>query len=350
MTGMGSMTSSSTGVSFHRDTHIGSQRIPLKAFLLYCADSLGGPAHPALEPSEELMRLRDHFLRAGVRAVTDNDRTTRWIQLGVRPAVGSTAHRELSARIKCVVERLLAESGIENFFFMHKAPGLRLRFEAAAECRSEVRDLLSREIAQWRSDGIVEAFQPGMYEPESELFGGARSMQYVHALFTIDAIAWLEYHAADMEERDRIGTRWMHSLSMLRDVFDGLGILGWEDIGVWELVGRRLGRGLHAEVIRSREFEELAADVGAAWVRLDQTSEDLPAAATLSAYHRESLRAAAEQWRTGYFETDRAVIGPRAAAALYVIFHWNRGAMSAPHQALLTEALTRSRGLHDERL
>jgi hypothetical protein len=54
---------------------------------------------------------------------------------------------------------------------------------------------------------------------------------------------------------------------------------------------------------------------------------------------RDALRSAAQGWRTGYFESGHAEIGPRRAAAHFVVFHWNRGRFTAARQRLLTEAL-----------
>jgi hypothetical protein len=51
------------------------------------------------------------------------------------------------------------------------------------------------------------------------------------------------------------------------------------------------------------------------------------------------VRELAADWRTGYFDTEHAELGPREAAALVTIFHWNRGALSPLRQGLLAEAL-----------
>jgi hypothetical protein len=52
------------------------------------------------------------------------------------------------------------------------------------------------------------------------------------------------------------------------------------------------------------------------------------------------LRAAAQDWVESYFEVSGALIGPREGAAFATVFHWNRGAISAGVQALITTALS----------
>lgn len=63
-------------------------------------------------------------------------------------------------------------------------------------------------------------------------------MRYVHRLFTVDALAWLAF----------IGSRpcppWAFSLAMISGLLDGLEIVDWEDLDLWERIRRQAYRTL----------------------------------------------------------------------------------------------------------
>ncbi|MGW0513959.1 lantibiotic dehydratase C-terminal domain-containing protein [Streptomyces corchorusii] len=70
-------------------------------------------------------------------------------------------------------------------------PGLRARFRAAEPSGAEdLRAALLRRLDPGRQGGHSWARPvPGVYEPETYLFGGPRSMPWAHALFTADSRA-----------------------------------------------------------------------------------------------------------------------------------------------------------------
>jgi thiopeptide-type bacteriocin biosynthesis protein len=241
--------------------------------------------------------------------------------------------------------KLIAAGEARSFFFMHKPPGLRVRFDAG---RPDA-EALRRELTHCFDDLDGQLRPPlcGRYEPETYLFGGPPSMRYVHDLFTADSLAWLDHHdtiaAAAMTAPEEGGPEpvsdWRLSLYLLGELLCGLGVVGWEHRGVWQVVrddtGRRLGADLDDDARRA------AAGILAAWQAggpglLAPVPPERRAAIQA---HGEAVRRAAERWRTGYFESGDAVIGPRRAAAHYVIFHWNRGRLSLARQSLLTHAL-----------
>ncbi|MFE1449808.1 lantibiotic dehydratase C-terminal domain-containing protein [Streptomyces olivaceoviridis] len=114
---------------------------------------------------------------------------------------------------------------------MHKPPGLRARFRAAEPSGAEdLRAALLRRLDPGRQGGHSWARPvPGVYEPETYLFGGPRSMPWAHALFTADSRTWLDVHTAVAGAPAPPG--WRVSLTLLHAVFDGLGIVGWEHVG-----------------------------------------------------------------------------------------------------------------------
>jgi thiopeptide-type bacteriocin biosynthesis protein len=291
-------------------------------------------ALPPLPDGDAYAAARRTFLAAGLRALRDERRPdSGWTQVNVTPD-GARAWPALYRRLADTARELTGSGAADDFFFLHKPPGLRVRFHApgpagAAALREELVRLLDRERGGWAPP------VPAVYEPETYLFGGDRSMECVHRLYTADSLAWLDHHTGTRPPAD-----WRVSLTLLRAVLDGLGVVGWEHRGVWQAVREETGRRL-AGGLRGTDRERAAAGVRAYWEQSDQGRlEELPAAwRARVAAHRDALRAAAERWRTGYFESGEARIGPRRAAAHWVVFHWNRGRFSAARQGLLTEAL-----------
>jgi hypothetical protein len=130
------------------------------------------------------------------------------------------------------------------------------------------------------------------------------------------------------------------SLALLRTLFAGLQIIGWEDVGVWAHVRAKAGRRLGDDKDALPIYSAVAQEICDVWSRRDQIEKSLnPAAKMIVARHDQALHAGATQWRTGYFSQPNACIGPRAAAAFFVIFHWNRAGLNPMEQALLAESL-----------
>jgi thiopeptide-type bacteriocin biosynthesis protein len=322
---------------------VGDRVLPLWQFLAYCASTVTAELKDKGDDySQELRRVRDVFVRAGLEGLAAEPTTGAWLQIGIRPSEDLALRRELCQRIAGVARGLLSESAVDNFFFMHKAPGMRLRFERGRNSPHGLEEALYEEIADWRAEGLVEGVEPGVYEPESQLFGGQTSMKYAHALFTVDSLIWLDYHALAIPDGEDSDAAWLVSLASLAAVLDGLDITGWEDLGVWNHVREATRRHLAEDATSLPEYAEVARSVRAIWSRRDQLLELLhPDVRAIVEDHYGTLEAAAGQWRSGYFATRTACIGPREAAAFYIIFHWNRAALSTVRQALLTESLSR---------
>jgi len=188
-------------------------------------------------------------------------------------------------------------------------------------------------VASWLAGGLVRRVTPGCYEPEETLFGGALSMHGVHRFFTADSLGWLDHHQCQLPD----WPSWLVSLHAIRALLDGLQVVGWEDLGVWSVVRTRGGRRLPAPVLQSSEFHGAATGIQAAWGATQQHSDQDALPPSLTEY-RNAVEVAAREWH-GCFDRGTAELGPRAAAAMAVVFHWNRAALPRPRQALLTEAL-----------
>ncbi|MCK7626058.1 thiopeptide-type bacteriocin biosynthesis protein [Streptomyces sp. RS10V-4] len=298
---------------------------------------------PVCADEAELPGARTAFLAAGLAAVRDRAADAAWVQCNLAPAPENRPGAY--ARLNAVAREMLDGGRARNFFFVHKEPGLRVRFEAPEDGdREALRDDVARRFAA--CGGWREAPRSAVYEPERYLFGGSASMPYVHRLFTADSLAWLDHHARYPGPEGQAAA-WRLSLLMLREMLAGLGVVGWEHRGVWEAVRENTGRRIPAA---ARDGH--GAGGRAAWDRAAEGIREFwqrPADGMLAAFPEErrdalaeraaAVGAAARRWRAGYFEAGAATTGPRRAAAYAVIFHWNRARMPFARQCLLTDAL-----------
>ena len=154
-------------------------------------------------------------------------------------------------------------------------------------------------------------------------------------------MTWLEYHSSDAGVAEA-SPAWLVSLATLATLLTALDITGSEDLGVWNDVRMRWGRRLDADADTSPIHAEVVDGIRNLWSYRDSIVELLnPELRDLVKRHAEPTRAGAAAWRAGYFDRAEAVVGPRAGAAVYAIFHWNRGMLSTLDQALVAEALAR---------
>ncbi|GAA0647950.1 hypothetical protein GCM10010174_84190 [Kutzneria viridogrisea] len=302
---------------------VAGNRLPLAEFLADCLDPVG---------DAELLAARLTFLAGGLDALRSAG-APRWTQLGLG-GVRAALYPELA---RCA-RSLLARGEVTDFFFMHKPPGLRVRFAAAQGRAAAVREQVRREADRWRREGLVAEVSPGLYEPEAHLFGGPASMRHVHRLFTVDSLAWLD-HLAVAEGR---APNWVVSLLMLRSVFSGLEVAGWEDRDVWARVRDCAHRTLPGE-LTTGPTATACRELRARWRAPEELRAALPERAQeVLRAHDAAVRPVLADWRTEYFASERARVGPREAASYHVVFHWNRGRLTGGRQALIAEALAGS--------
>ncbi|WP_019971813.1 thiopeptide-type bacteriocin biosynthesis protein [Mycobacterium sp. 141] len=313
-------------------------------FIAYCTDSDEAARRlQKLFHHDQLVRAKSAVFDAGLYSLSRKSR--RWVQIGIRPAADQVSLRRVYSSVSGLAENLLLSGAARNFFYMHKPPGIRLRFEASDDASiNTVRLGIDDVMQRMKRDRLIVNIQSGVYEPETYLFGGSASMDHVHGLFTIDSLFWLRHHAEIPQEISRSLPVWLISLELLHGVFDGLGIDGWEATGVWDCLRTEAGRCISGEVKALSDFTEVAGALSAQWwdrANLLDTAD--PESAELITRHREALRVGARRWKEAYFATTSTELGPRQAAAYYVIFHWNRAGMTPEKQALFAESLAEMR-------
>lgn len=312
---------------------VGDRQLQLTDFLLQCAQSIN-EQHSS--PNRELSDLRDAFLEAGLTALRARTRPSSWVQMGLQVPHGRP-HPELYRRLASTARQLLEQPTVANCFFMHKPPGLRVRFETTESALEQ--DIYER-VALWVEEGLIERVVPAVYEPEAHLFGGPVSMRSVHRLFTIDALAWLDFHTLAGATGEQPGPAWALSLVMLRALFDGLEIVGWEDLDVWDRVRSQTGRRLGEQALAHDGLGAVASTMRAAWADHRWLLTQLPLRTReIAEAYRSAIVPEAARWRSDYFATRQAYIGPREAAAYFAVFHWNRAGLPSVRQALVAESL-----------
>ena len=272
----------------------------------------------------------DAFLSGGLAALRDPEPSRDWVQVGLAPREHHWP--AVYAGLDRIAAELLDGQIATNFFYMHKPPGLRVRFEAPPGQRPLLHDELHTRLELLRPH--LDQLAPGIYEPEQLLFGGPASMSYTHRLFTADARAWLGYH-----QLAEPPSGWAFSLALVRQLLNGLRIAGWEDLEVWERIRRQAHRVIPA-AIAPEKVNSAGAGIRAVWSDPDLLRSKLPEPALLLVDRWGTvLRDVARHWQTEHFEGTKALIGSREAAAFVTIFHWNRGRLSALTQALVAAAL-----------
>lgn len=254
-----------------------------------------------------------------------------WLQFGLVPHPERTG--TLYPALDAVAREAVRDGLVGDFFFMHKPPGMRVRFEAAQGAAPVLRE----RLRDWRDEGLLADWRHGVYEPESSLFGGPASMRSVHRVFTADSLAWLGYHRLVLEG-GKPGPAWAMSLLLIRSLLATLRIVGWEDLDVWERVRRH--RRLAPAAATDPRLLLLAQALRTAWPSQAALAAKLsPEAVELAEEYEKAVAGEGERWYGDYFESGSAVMGPRAVASYVILFHWNRAKLPAWRQALLTEAL-----------
>ncbi len=105
----------------------------------------------------------------------------RWQQHNVTFASRESAQRAIAERIAPVLLAAEGDGQLAGWWFMNKQPWpLRYR----ADDPSPAVEAMLSDLVQ---DGTVVSWLPGVYEPETEAFGGAAAMEVAHELFHRDS-------------------------------------------------------------------------------------------------------------------------------------------------------------------
>lgn len=117
-----------------------------------------------------------------------------WLQINValerKEGDALPCARALFKQLFPLINELRYHKVIDTFFFMRKPPDLRLRF-LVNDPEGSILTQLEHILSKLKDNGFVKYFFPSIYEPEIHQFGGIEAMDFVHAYFETDSIAWI---------------------------------------------------------------------------------------------------------------------------------------------------------------
>ncbi|MFJ9361448.1 thiopeptide-type bacteriocin biosynthesis protein [Streptomyces mirabilis] len=308
---------------------VAGQGLTPAEFVHRAADHLDGRSSTEDDPA--LRQAVQKFLDAGLSALVPSH-TPQWVEYRLHQPDG--INPRLYAALAALARELLTGAA-EDFFFMHKSPGLRVRFRLPD--RPERPDALSAvesHLTHWQHEGLIHGWSHAVYEPEAHIFGGPTSMESVHRIFTADSLAWADFWSTDALRRPV----WALSLLMIEGLFDSLRIVGWEDRDVWDRLRRQGQRSFPGE--KPDGWPDLRKKIQHLWSepgRLHTTVESW--GSPYAGAFRSAVQQEAPVWFDRYFTTAEAYVGPREAAAFLIVYHWNRARLPFTWQCAITEAL-----------
>ncbi|WP_404949021.1 methyltransferase, FxLD system [Streptomyces sp. ARC14] len=111
----------------------------------------------------------------------------RWQQHNITFPDRDTGRRAVTERLAPALLAAEADGQLGGWWFMNKQPW-RLRYVA-----DEPAPIVLAVLDEWVADGTAQSCTMGIYEPETEAFGGADAMTAAHALFHEDSRHLLTY-------------------------------------------------------------------------------------------------------------------------------------------------------------
>ncbi|MGW7711682.1 thiopeptide-type bacteriocin biosynthesis protein [Streptomyces sp. NPDC054771] len=308
---------------------VGDDRLALPVFLRRMADQLEGRKVPG---EAEVRRLTSLFLGAGLPVLRSAHMHSSWLEY--RVPVPEDRRVVWYAALQRQVTAMRDRGELENFFFVHKEPGVRIRFQVGPVAQQSVAGQLATWLDTLKARGLIETWCSSVYEPEQYIFGGPASMRSVHRLFTIDSLVWLRHLSADRPS----GSAWALSLTLLKSLFGELGVLEQEDRDIWDRLRRQTHRQFHGA--KPKNWERISAGLRRLWCLPAELRPllQLPERSLLDDF-RTDVAAECEVWREEYFLTSGARVGVREAAAFFTVFHWNRARLPLDWQTAICESL-----------
>jgi thiopeptide-type bacteriocin biosynthesis protein len=262
-----------------------------------------------------LVGARDAFICAGTAAIHDLDRQRRWLQFSI--AVDTDGWQQIvRSDVGNRIRAWLQDRPGRGFFFLHKAPGLRVRFCGVDDgCAPVLNEALDGLLA----DGAITAWTSGPYDAEVTQFGGVTGLSLTHRWFTAESFAVLDHHRWRLHGTARIGSG-LFSLMLIDRLLRRL-CDDWERWDVWCKLS-----------LTGRLAVDAARTVSPSRAR---------AARVLLSHPSRILAAASEPERKLFARYDAALdeIVPDLVAAVdaglllwglreilpfWIVFHWNR--------------------------
>ncbi|MFF2657297.1 methyltransferase, FxLD system [Kitasatospora sp. NPDC058032] len=251
----------------------------------------------------------------------------QWRQYGIEFTDPAAAERTAALELAPALNRAQDEGLLDNWWFIRKPPGLRLRYRAADPEPDLVPRLLTALAAGWT---------PGIYEPETLAFGGDAAMEAAHALFHHDSRQLLARAAAD--HPPALGRR-EQTVLLFSAMLRAAGLDWFEQGDTWHQVAALRPRAA-APAGRSDTHDRAIRRL----MTVDPTGvPDLLPPLWMVAFETTGQRLAALA-RHGQLER-----GLRSVLAHHFIFHANRAGLSSTDQAALAALAVDTVFHHPER-
>ncbi|MFF3257795.1 thiopeptide-type bacteriocin biosynthesis protein [Streptomyces sp. NPDC002932] len=277
--------------------------------------------------------------QAGREALARHAATTDWWQAYLHFTDWADADTTFTAHVLPVLREAEAAGIIDGWWYTRKHPcwRLRLRLEPKAGTKLTLGDSFDRLV----SDGHLQRWWPGIYEPETATFGGAASMTAAHALFVTDS-----REAPQLRQRGdlTVGPREL-SVLLCTIMMRAAGLEWYEQGDVWHRVITEEHRSAVSDVpadrldARAQEIRPLLFADSDVLLRPGGLLEPVAEWAAAFRTTGQELRRAVQAGTL-----DR---GLRQVLSYHVIFHWNRLGLSMRSQSVLAWA-ARAAILHKE--
>ncbi|MFE1906127.1 thiopeptide-type bacteriocin biosynthesis protein [Streptomyces gardneri] len=279
------------------------------------------------------------YNQAGREALAQHDPTTYWRQAYLHFTDWTHADTTFTTHVLPVLQAAESAGTIDGWWYTRKHPCWRLRLRLQPEPGSK--PAFDESFDRLVSDGHLQRWWPGIYEPETPAFGGEASMTAAHALFIADS-----REASRLRQRDNltVGPREL-SVLLCTIMMRAAGLEWYEQADVWHRVITEEHRSAVSDVPRDRldaRAQEIRPLLFADCDVLLRPGGLLELVSDWVAAFRgtgHELRRAVQDGTL-----DR---GLRQVLSYHVIFHWNRLGLSLRSQSVLAWA-ARAAILHGE--
>ncbi|MGW0489087.1 thiopeptide-type bacteriocin biosynthesis protein [Streptomyces olivaceus] len=268
--------------------------------------------------------------QAGREALARHAATTDWWQTYLHFTDWSNADSTFTAHVLPILREAEGADAIDGWWYTRKHPcwRLRLRVQPVNGDKLAIEDGFDRLV----SEGHLQRWWPGIYEPETPAFGGTTSMTAAHALFVTDS---REIQQLRQRNDFTVGPRELSVL--LCTIMMRAARLEWYEQGdVWDRVITTEHRSAVSDVptdrlnARAQEIRPLLLADSDALLRPGGPLEPV---AEWAAAFRSTGQALAHDVQDGTLSR-----GLRQVLSYHVIFHWNRLSLSMRGQSILAWA------------
>ena len=254
--------------------------------------------------------------RRDTRELRHRADSREWMQADCAFSGPGAPWRELAA----FVGMARAEGRISRTFFVRHPWGIRLR-QSPVDRSGDVEVDLAAWLAAAEQDGRIDSWRFGIYQPETDRFGGRSGMALAHGHFDADSRAVLAYETLSVGAQKAI-PRTLFSLTIINDLFAHSVVDRAQLRKVWRDIRRALCHDLPQTSRPGAAMHDQTA--------LDAITADSKWLATLPADAQRVVAAARKENRMlgdsvrAGFATGRLDAGLSGWLADVAAFHWNR--------------------------